>query len=360
MAKKYFSGGFRLRMFTILLLGFFIAIGLAYMMLYVPMFYDSDFFQITSVTWVIAAAFLLSAVIVSPLEYRLDKKYDRTTLGFRGYFSYKLRSRIVFLVPFAVLLLLSTSFWLLEPGGDIFSTPLTFLIMALAILIVGIIMPRIYGSILKKERIEDVELTVTINNLEDRMGIKGKAGGAYHVPVRGFKAINAAQLGFAQRQRRIYLIGEIDKVLNKDEVEAVIAHELAHMKYHHILKLMLIIVALMAGVYLLLSVLGIAFLEFLLISGFVIPDEVILLALIVVEYMVPFTVVYLILLKIRRMFELEADLLAARSTSPQHLSAALLKLAEYNLIPMKFSRFTGAIMSHPSISERVERLTKLK
>lgn len=110
----------------------------------------------------------------------------------------------------------------------------------------------------------------------------------------------------------------------------------------------------------LLSVLGIAFLEFLLISGFVIPDEVILLALIVVEYMVPFTVVYLILLKIRRMFELEADLLAARSTSPQHLSAALLKLAEYNLIPMKFSRFTGAIMSHPSISERVERLTKLK
>jgi Zn-dependent protease with chaperone function len=67
----------------------------------------------------------------------------------------------------------------------------------------------------------------------------------------------------------------------------------------------------------------------------------------------------LLLFIIRRTYEFEADQLAAKITSPQDLSGALVKLAEYNLIPMEFPRVIGALMPHPSMMSRLERLKRL-
>jgi STE24 endopeptidase len=227
------------------------------------------------------------------------------------------------------------------------------------VLIVGLVMPKIYGSALKKERIEDQSLVDSIMGVADKMGIKGKFTGAYHVPVRGLRVVNAAQLGFARRQARVYLIGDIEQVLNRNEIDAVVAHEFAHLKLRHILKLMLILLALMAGFFSFFTMIATALLDLLLASSLVLTDEMLFTIFVFVEYLLPFLVLYLVLLKMRRVFESQADLLAATVTSPMDLATSLEKLAQYNLIPMKFPKIIGILKGHPSMKERIDRLKRM-
>nr|MDO8099476.1 M48 family metalloprotease [Candidatus Njordarchaeota archaeon] len=356
MIRKYFLKAFAFRFLSMLLVGVSIVVGMVYMILYVPMFLYDDYFGIVSLILIMTLAFLVSTLVVAPLEYRLDREFRRTTLRFRGYLDYRLRSRIVFLIPFLVLLAMFVPLWLFVPGTDEFSSSLTFGVTILAVLVMGLVMPKIYGSMLRKQEIKDPKLLESIKELMGKMSIRGKFGGAYRVPVQGFKVANAAQLGFARKQRRIYLIGDIERILTKHEVEAVIAHEFAHMKLHHILKLMLVLVVLMLGAYGVFTFLGLLLLYVLSFGLMELTIGSTLAIIVVLDYIAPFVIVYLFLFIVRRIYELEADQLAARSTSPQDLSGALVKLAEYNLIPMKFPRVIGALMPHPSMTLRIERL----
>nr|MDO8134901.1 M48 family metalloprotease [Candidatus Njordarchaeum guaymaensis] len=360
MMGKYFMRAFAFRFLAVLLVGVCIVVGVAYMVLYVPMFLYDDYFEVVSVTGIMTLAFLISTLVVAPLEYRLDRRFHRTTLRFRGYLCYRLRSRIVFLIPLLVLLVMFTLLSLLAPSTDELSSPLTFGVTILAVLLMGLAMPKIYGSMLRKQEIENPKLLESIRELVSKMGIMGKVGGAYHVPVQGFKVANAAQLGFARKQRRIYLIGDIEKILTRGEVEAVIAHEFAHMKLRHILKLILILMALMVGTYGVFTFLGLLLLYVFSFGLIELTIESTLVIIVVLNYVAPLVIVYLFLFIIRRIYELEADQLAAKSTSPQHLSGALVKLAKYNLIPMKFPRIIGALMPHPSMVARLERLRRLQ
>jgi STE24 endopeptidase len=328
--------------------------------LYIPTFFYDNYLEVVCVTAIMILAFIFSTVIVAPPAYRLDRKFQRTTLRFGGYLGYKLRSRIVFLVPLLVLLGAFTFLYLFVPSTDELSTLLTFAITILVVLVIGLGMPKIYGSMLKKQKIENPQLLESIKKLLKKMDIKGKSAGAYHVPAKGFKVANAAQLGFARKQRRIYLIGDIEDVLTKDELDAVIAHEFAHMKLRHILKLMLALLALMAGAYVVFTFLGIMALYFFSLAPGEASIDMLLTSIIILDYIAPLVLVYLLLFFIQRTYEFEADQLAAKSTSPQDLSSALVKLAEYNLIPMKFPRVVGVLMTHPSMTARLERLKLLQ
>lgn len=359
MIRKYYLEGYAIKFLSLLLVCFTSLVGLIYLFFYVPLFMIDDYFQVIAITALIGVVFLISTFLVTPLEYRLDRKYGRTTFGFRRYLGYKLRSRLVFLMPFAMLLLLFVAFWLFAPSDADYSQLLTFATTLAMVLIIGLAMPKIYGSILKKEKIEDQGLLDSIRELADKMGIKGKFTGAYHVPVEGFKVVNAAQLGFSRRQARVYLIGDIEKVLNKKEIEAVVAHEFAHLRLRHILKLTAILIALMLGLYSVFTVAASLLVYFLIGTGIIVTDEMVFFILIVMDYLVPFVFLYLLLLKLRRMFENEADLLAARCTNPMDLATSLEKLADYNLVPMKFPKIIGILKGHPSMFERIERLKRM-
>ncbi len=360
MIRKYFMASFAIKLLSIVLVGLGIVAGIAYMFFQVPMFLNNDYFQVASVTVIIVLAFLVSSIILAPFEYRLERKYDRTTLDYGSYLGYKIRSRLVFLIPFSILFLIFLLYSLFIPSEDAYSIPFTYVTTLIVIFVIGIMMPRIYGSFLRKERIGNPELSKSIQDLASRMGIKGRIEGAYQVPVRGFKVVNAAQLGFGRRHGRIYLIGNIEELLTKNEVEAVVAHEFAHMKSRHILKLSVILIALMIGMYAVFTVSAYTVLYSLLLTGADISGGLILLSMILLDYVAPFILVYLVILKFRRMFEFEADKIAAQSTSPKYLANSLLKLADYNLLPKKFPRILGGLMSHPSISDRIERLQQIK
>jgi STE24 endopeptidase len=357
--KKYFFAGYAIKFFQLAIFSLFIGAGIIYLFFHAPMLFLNDYSQITIMTAMIVVAYLLAAFVATPLDYRIDREYGRTTLRFRSYLSYKLRSRLVFLIPFALLLLLYTSFWFLVPVDSDFATLLTFVVTLVLVLIIGFIMPRIYGSALRRERIEDQSLIVLIRDLADKMGIKGKFTGAYHVPVRGFKIVNAAQLGFARRQARVYLIGDIEQVLNRNEIQAVVAHEFAHLKLRHILKLTLLLLALMLVAYSAFTIVANILIDFLFVNNVVVTDELIFSIIILVGYILSFIAVYLVVLKLHRRFETEADLLAARVTNPTDLATSLEKLADYNLVPMEFPKIIGILKGHPSMKERIDRLKRL-
>lgn len=357
--RRYFLNGYAIKVFQLAVFGFCMSVGMIYVFFGVPMFLLDDYFQVTALTALIVIAFLLSTFATIPLEYRLDRNYGRTTLGFRSYLAYKLRSRLVFLIPFALLLLLYVSFWFFAPIDSTFATLLMFGTTAIMVLVIGFIMPKIFGSALKKEKIEDQSLLDSIKGLAEKMGIKGKFTGAYHVPVRGFKVVNAAQLGFARRQARVFLIGNVDDVLNRGEIEAVVAHEFAHLKLRHILKLTLLLLALIIAMYSAFTTVATLLVYSLLASGVFLADELIFSIIMVVEYLVPFTTLYLVLMKLRRIFETEADLLAARVTNPMDLANSLEKLANYNLVPMRFPKIIGILKGHPSMGERIEALKRM-
>jgi STE24 endopeptidase len=250
-------------------------------------------------------------------------------------------------------------YWVFIPNEDVYSVPFTYATMLIFIFAVGIIMPRIYGSLLRKEKIGNPELSKSVQDLASRMGIKGRIEGAYQVPIRGLKVVNAAQLGFGRRHGRVYLIGDIEGLLTKNEVEAVVAHEFAHMKSRHIMKLSVILLALVIGFYALFALVAYAVLYSFLLSLEGISDYVLLVSLVLWTYVLPLVLAYMVVLKFRRLFEYEADEIAALNTNPKYLSKSLLKLADYNFIPMKFPRILGSLMSHPSVSDRVERLERM-
>jgi Zn-dependent protease with chaperone function len=343
-----------------LLIGISALVGVVYMVLFVPMFLYDDNFEIASLIGILILAFLVSTLVVAPFEYRLDRKFSRTSLHFRGYLGRRLRSTVVFLIPFFVFLIIFDVVWLFAPSLDESSPTFIFVVGILAVAAMWLVAPRLHRSTLKKQNVANPEILESIRGLMTKMGISGTVGGVYEVPAQGFKVANAAQLGLARKQRRIYLIGDIERILTKDEVEAVIAHEFAHMKLRHIMKLTLIIVMLMIASYGLFGFLGLLLLYVVSFGIIELTIGTTFILFVLLSYVAPFILVYLLLFTIRRTYELEADQLAAKSTSPRSLSGALVKLGEYNLVPMKFPRLIGAFMPHPSTTFRLERLKRME
>ena len=360
MIRQYFRASLIFRLLSAMLLGLGVASGIIYMFIAVPLFQTNDFFQVASITFILVLSFFISGFILAPFEYRLDRKYGRTTWSFGGYLSYKMRSRLILLIPFSIMLLVFIVYWIIIPGEDVYSVLFAYVSMIVIIFAVAIIMPRIYGSLLRKEKIGNEALSKSIQDLANRMGIKGKIDGAYQVPVRGLKVVNAAQLGFGRRQGRVYLIGDIEEVLTKNEVEAVVAHEFAHMKAHHILKLSILLLTLLMGLYLLFTLMMFTILYPFLLFAANISDVAFIASVIFLDLACPLILAYILILKFRRMFEFEADRMAALITNPKYLSTSLDKLADYNFIPKKFPWIIGVFIGHPSIVDRVERLTKMQ
>jgi Zn-dependent protease with chaperone function len=71
-----------------------------------------------------------------------------------------------------------------------------------------------------------------------------------------------------------------------------------------------------------------------------------------------FVTSYLLLPMLRRRYEKEADIVAARYTSPGLLADSLLKLSKLNHTPVSLPRYWN--LSHPSTSDRVGYLMEIQ
>lgn len=123
--------------------------------------------------------------------------------------------------------------------------------------------------------------------------------------------------------------------LSRREVDAVVAHELAHLKRRH--PLLLVVVA--AALIMVPMMWGPAW------RGVAVP-------------LGPLLAILVVLLASRR-FERSADVLAARLTGdPEALITALVKLASLNLLPVHWGKLDEALLTHPSARRRAEALAR--
>jgi STE24 endopeptidase len=131
--------------------------------------------------------------------------------------------------------------------------------------------------------------------------------------------------------------------MTNEEVNAVMAHELAHAKRKHVMKI--------SGLLLFTSILGI---DLFVVAATLGQTSVWPVILILAGFVVIFLGSQLVL-RLQRKFEFEADEIAVRTLGEAGpMVSALQKLTELNLVPA--DRKTG---THPSIAKRIQRIEQM-
>lgn len=177
---------------------------------------------------------------------------------------------------------------------------------------------------------------VTTGELRDRVfALAARAGvrvqQLYVLPARKARLANAlAALGNV-----VVLTDYLIANLSRREVDAVVAHELAHLRRRHPLLLLVVMVALVWAFW--------GWGSWL--PGWDVPLRAVL-------------AVALVLL-LSRQLERSADRHAATLVGdPEALIAALAKLARLNLLPVSWGKLDEALLTHPSIRERARLLAQ--
>lgn len=283
-----------------------------------------------SIIFIIAVSFIFSI-----LFNLLEKKYRG--VEFRA-------SRIILhtLGIFAVLFI----FILYVPLSNRISLPVWIALILVNSLIAVVFVltyttPGVKRSIKRAHALPE-DLNMRIRSLKERMGVDAEV---YVFDGNEDKIANAMQIG--AKGRYIFVSSYLLDNMPRESLLAVIAHELAHIKFRHVLKTSLIvdlIFFVMFNLYLLIPLFGV--------SG----EELSICRLIIVW--VPIIFIIVVLPFLRRRFERQADLEAARVVGVENMTNALEKLSDLALVPRKVSHIWN--LSHPSIEDRIKMIREEK
>ena len=192
----------------------------------------------------------------------------------------------------------------------------------------------------RAEPLTDTNILSAVKEMAQRMDVDNVK--LYTVDWRRFRTANAFQVG--PRRFSIYVSNYLLDNLSSEEVNAVLAHELAHAKKRHVMKSMALIF------FPTLVEMNV------LVLGYVITQTNLVLGSIV--FAAGFAAIFLvpqITSRFQRRFELEADMIAVRAMGDgRPLISALEKLSALNLV-------AGGRRSrtHPSVIERIRRIEQL-
>ncbi len=169
--------------------------------------------------------------------------------------------------------------------------------------------------------------------------------------------LNAFFTGFG-RFRRIVFFDTLIKLLNVDEIIAVLAHEMGHYKKKHIIKMML---ASFIQMGIMLAILSLFLDNPMLFAAFGMEHMSVYAGLVFFGFLyAPIsTLLGIFFNRISRKHEYEADAWAARTTgSATHMIAALKKLSVHNLSNLTPHPLNVMInYSHPPVLQRIRALT---
>jgi Zn-dependent protease with chaperone function len=177
---------------------------------------------------------------------------------------------------------------------------------------------------------------LTTGELHDQICARAEQAGValkqiYVMPSGRSQMANA----FALQDGNVILTEPLLRHLNCPEVDAVIAHELAHLQYHHPQKLQFILLTAVIG----------NLLSHLMLTSWL-PG-------------LPIIPVGLLLLPVyygcSRQFEYAADRQAASLSNPTAMITGLVKLAQLTGTPLNWGK-RGWMMTHPSMRQRIEAI----
>lgn len=320
--------------------------------------------RITNNAWVSTAIYflifgLIYIAVSFPLDlyqgFSLEHKFSLSTQSFPAWFKdYVKKLLIGCAISFALVEILYFFLRRFEMNWWILAALLwiTFTIILSRIAPV-LILPLFF----KMKRLEDEGLRGRLLNLAEKSGAKVKDVFEIDLSKKTVKA-NAGLAGLG-KTRRILLGDTLLKNYSPDEIEVVLAHELGHHKYGHILKFILFgAISSFAGFYIannifknLTSPLGLLGVWDL--AGF--P-----LLLLILFF---FTLFILPLQNgLGRAFERQADYFSIEITkNPDAFITTMQKLGEQNLADLTPSRIVEIFLyDHPPISKRIKMAQSLR
>jgi STE24 endopeptidase len=215
--------------------------------------------------------------------------------------------------------------------------------------------PKFIAPLFNKfSKLDDEELTAEVDKLSERCQINFKDYYIMNASIRSSHG-NAYFTGFG-KNKRIVFFDTLLKSLETNEVVAVLAHELGHLKRKHIMKSIIISsLFLLLGLY----ILGALYSNPALFQAFGLTGSEPYLALLLFVLISPYYTFLFTPLSswMSRKNEFEADEFAATHASGKKLISALLKMYKDNsstLTPHPvYSKF---YFSHPPAKERIEFL----
>jgi STE24 endopeptidase len=250
--------------------------------------------------------------------------------------------------------LLYVILWLMEQAGEQWWI-YTWLVLSCFSLLMMWIYPTWIAPIFNKfEPLEEGETLNRITSLLQRCGFNSNGIFVIDGSKRSSHG-NAYFSGFG-RNKRIVFFDTLLKMLNDDELEAVLAHELGHFKKKHIIKGMIISFAT--------TLCGLAILAWLMkaewfYTSLGINQSSTYMALLLFTLVMPvFTFAFQPLFSIfSRKNEFEADAFAAQQTDAKHLIHALVGLYRENASTLTPDPLYSAFYdSHPPAPVRIAHL----
>lgn len=310
---------------------------------------------ITGITVMLAFMFISSALDLPFSLYStfvIEEKFgfNRTTVKtfiidlFKG-----LALGLVIGVPLLFIIL-----WLMEQAGELWWIYTWAVLTGFSLLIMWIY-PILIAPIFNKfEPLEEGETLNRIKNLLSRCGFSSNGVFVIDGSKRSSHG-NAYFSGFG-RNKRIVFFDTLLKMLNDDELEAVLAHELGHFKKKHIIKSMLIS---FATTFIALAILAWLMKNEWFFHGLGLSTPSTYMALLLFTLVLPVFTFLLspIMSLFSRKNEFEADTFAAEQTNAKHLIKALVDMYRENANTLTPDPLYSAFYdSHPPASIRIAHL----
>ena len=296
--------------------------------------------------------FAINYILTLPLEiykvFGLNKSFGFTKTTPKLFIIDQIKSAAIFLIVgggiFAILSYIIENFsnwWLWS-----------FAVVFIFIVLVNMLYPTLIAPIFNKFKpLEDKELKADIERILKEVGLS--SDGVFTIDASKRDARLNAYFGGLGKAKRVVLFDTLLEKLNKQEILAVLGHELGHYSHKDIFKN----IALM-GLFL--------FIVFYILGH--IPDSLFLemgvvanagAKIALITLMLPiFSFIYMpIMGLISRHNEYEADKFGAKIGGKQHLINALLKLVSENKsFPLSHPLYIFFYYSHPPIIERLKAL----
>ena len=280
----------------------------------------------------VTVAVVAGTVAVLPYDRRL-RATDQTRRAGAGQ---ALRALALGLVPGLLWVVLLA----VVPGGG--WTRLPLLVAFLATL--TIVQPLLLNVVLTTRRLEPA----LRGRLLEACAAQGlRVRDARLIDSRGGKVANAAISGVLPSLRYVYLTDHLLEVMEPDELRAVLAHEIAHGKGHHLLLKVLAGLAALGALSAVLLVGG---------AGEALVDAFGPLALVVGMPVLLVSVLLLAHGVVGIALEKRADDRAVEMVGAEPLARALGKLADANGLKRRTGWLWNVLQQHPGMDQRLRRL----
>jgi STE24 endopeptidase len=272
--------------------------------------------------------------LLSFSQFRIDRKYKHVTATQKDYLVLNVPFYLMALVPGLALL----GFKYVLPKLGI----LTAVYADGLLLISFFFLARLPVALRLGQRavpITDESVLSSFSGIANKMGISHVD--LYSIDWKKFKIANAFQAGPSKFS--VFISNYLLENMTSEEVNAVMAHELAHAKQKHVMKI--------SGLFLFTSIIGI---DLFVVAATLGQSSIWPLISIPAGFVVLFLSPQLVL-RLQRKFEFEADEIAVRTLGEgRPMVSALQKLMELNLVPA--DRKSG---THPSIAKRIQRIEQI-